>query len=109
MRISLPAAPVVLVLVTLFGGGWYLGDQRSAQKLARITEERDIAMSTAKTAVEVSEKALEHSLSNAGTLEICLGKLGLKPAVITPTRHRPPSLWDSPDYLQLNALAPTQP
>lgn len=105
MRISLPAAPVFLVLGLMFAGGWYIGDQRSAQKLARITEERDIALAMSKAALEMSEKALTHSLNNAGTLEICLGKLGLKPAVVTPVKHLPTKFWNTADY----ALAPAQP
>lgn len=88
MRVSLPAAPVVLVLGLTFAAGWYISEQHYAQKLVRITEERDLSLSMAKTAMEMSSKALEHSLSNAGTLEICLGKLNLTPVVLTPTRRQ---------------------
>lgn len=88
MRISLPAAPVVLVIGLTFAAGWYIGEQHYAQKLVRITEERDLSLEMAKAAVEMSSKALEHSLSNAGTLEVCLGKLNLTPVVLTPTRQQ---------------------
>ena len=88
MRISLPAAPVVLVLGLTFAAGWFSSELSMSKKLQRITEERDTYASLVKAAVAMSDRALEHSLNNAETLEVCLGKLNLTPVVLTPTRRQ---------------------
>ena len=94
--------PAVLALGMAFSSGWLSNEYLNARKLARIAEERDAFLEMSKAAVSMSERSLQKSLENAQTLEVCLGKIGLKPAVLTPTQKK----TEEPDGTRLAHLRP---
>lgn len=86
MRYAIPAVPALVGLLFAFFAGWCWNEHVNASKLSRITEERDAYFKLSTEALQMSDRALNASLENSATLEVCLGKLGLKPAALVPTQ-----------------------
>lgn len=71
-----------------FAAGWFGNDHLAARKLTRALEERDAALLMSQEALTMSEKALTHSLNSAETLAICLGRIGIRPAEVVPSKRK---------------------
>jgi len=72
-------AALALSVVVSFIAGWSVSELRVRARLDRLQADRDLHAAIAEEAVRLGDRALEHSLTNADTLALCLGKLGLRP------------------------------
>ncbi len=86
MKFLSSIARAMLLACVSFAAGWLVHEHETAPKLQRITEERDLTLKMAEASLAMSAKAIDHSLSNAETLAICLEKIGLRPVEAPPRK-----------------------
>lgn len=77
--IHIRSIPIVFVALLLFGAGWMVGELRHANKELANKELLKINADLAVNAAEMTDKALEQTLTCQETLNICLRHLGFKP------------------------------
>jgi len=96
MKNIVAAVAVLSSTGAAFGAGWYFNQAETINQLAELRTQRDIALHSAHTALELGHRALIHSNDNMQTLQICLLKIGLKkPDPVPPAKD----LFDDTSYL----------